>query len=348
MMNVAYDVTALARSPHGGIAQVCRHTALQAVGHPAVSADAWYRGRLTTDHDSTGLPPLRQQQVFLRFFGRGYDIAHGLCHRMPALKAKMYVYTVHDVWSLYPNEYQPPGFQEKVGKRMMREIAAADFVITDSDATRRSLLDLGLIPETKCATVHLGVSLPELVPEREASGPTGRPYVLFVGRLETRKNLAHVARAVADVPGLDLVLVGEPGYGYEETVKPALSILPSERLHVLKNVTAENLAHLYRGAVATLLPSWEEGFGMPILEAMVNGSPVITSDCSASAEIADGAAVLVVPSDPKPTTEVLRRLLDDSGYRQKLAELGLARAAQFRWTDYYENLVGIYHCLLES
>ncbi len=233
---------------------------------------------------------------------------------------------------------------------MRREIARADLVITDSECTRERLPAMELVETDRCRTVPLGVHVPPyngLPPEtREVVRPPGRPYVLFVGRLENRKNLGHVLAAVAPLTQLDLVLVGEPGFGYEENIRGLLERFPHDRRHLFSRVPTAELAGLYFGAIATLLPSLEEGFGLPILEAMAHKSPVITSNCSACAEVAGEAAIKVDPAEPDQSQTALRRLLHDSVWRSSLVEAGLKRADLFSWSRYFENPLSAYRSLL--
>ncbi len=351
MIRIGYDVTALAHSAHGGIAQVCLHTLRQAGRNPDLDAHGYYRSGRPSEELISELS-LKKMSLGDRWWGRSFDIVHGLCHRLPRLRGHRSVYTLYDVWSLYPNRYQSPSFQKKIGARMRRELTSVDFVVTNSETTRTNLLELDLVPPEKVGVSHLGVetsfdnddppvppALTELVTTR---------YVLFVGRLEYRKNLGHVVDAVASLAGVNLVLVGQPGYGYEDHVSLHLSKFDGARLHLFSKVTYAELAILYRHAVATLLPSWEEGFGLPILEAMSHGSPVITSNCSAAAEVAAEAAVLVDPDDPVAGCEAVQRLLEDPPYRDMLIQAGLARAASFTWELYFERLVTIYRQLLDG
>lgn len=349
MIRVAFDVTSYLQSPYGGIAQTCLNTIHQASAHREVEACAYYRRGKSGRVDLFGVPLIRMPLLPLAP-AKEYDVVHALCHRRPRLKGRNLVYTVHDVWSLVPNNYQSAAFQRKVGRRMRREIARADLVITDSECTRESLLALELVETDRCRTVPLGVRIPQyndLTSEKSKVARTpDRPYVLFVGRLENRKNLGHVLAAVAPLSQLDLVLVGEPGFGYEENIRGLLDRFPHDRRHLFSRVPPAELAGLYFGATATLLPSLEEGFGLPILEAMAHKSPVITSNCSACAEVAGEAAIKVDPADPDQSRAALQRLLHDSVWRSSLVEAGLKRAGMFSWSRYFENLISAYRSLL--
>lgn len=351
MIRIGYDVTALAHSAYGGIAQVCLHTLRQAGRNPDMDAHGYYRSGRPSEEVNRELS-LKKMSLGDRWWGESFDIVHGLCHRLPRLRGRRSVYTLHDVWSLYPNRYQSPSFQKKIGARMRRELTLVDFVVTDSETTRTNLLELDLAPPEKVAAAHLGVETP---PENDdppvppaLADLVATKYVLFVGRLEYRKNLGHVVDAVASLPGVNLVLVGQPGFGYEESVKEQLGRIDSARLHLFDQVNDHELSVLYRHAIATMLPSWEEGFGLPILEGMSHGSPVITSNCSAATEVAAEAAVLVPPDDPATSRAAVERLLEDPPFRDMLIHAGRVRAATFTWERYIERLVEIYQQVLDG
>ncbi len=344
MIRVGYDVTSLALSPYGGIARVCYHTLTEALKHDRVEPVGFYRSG-KPGRDLENLPLVRSRTISPERF-RKFDIAHGLCHRLPGLRAKRFVYTLHDVWSLYPNRYQPPHFQKKVAARMKRDLTRSDCIISDSNTTRDNLLKLELVPAEKVYVAHLGVhaTAPVSGDATTQLSPvlSDQKYILCVGRMEYRKNLPHIIEAIRNLPKIHLVIVGEPGFGYDETVKPALDSFDNDRLHLFDRLPRDLVADLYRHAVALLLPSWEEGFGMPILEAMAHGCPVVTSNCSASAEIGGDAAVLVDPSSPAESAEAVERLIDDPEHRSRLIKAGYERAAGFTWERYFCRLFTIY------
>ncbi len=245
-----------------------------------------------------------------------------------------------------PNPYQPAPFQKKLEVRMRNDIFRSDLIIADSEWTRRKLLELDLVAPDKCVAIPLGVSIPSIPTDADISAPVrpvlSQSYVLFVGRIENRKNLGHIVDAVMPLKNLSLVIVGEPGFGYDDIAVRDLARFPSERLIRFSRLAQADLTALYQHATATLLPSWEEGFGMPVLEAMAAGSPVITSDRSSCAEVAGDAGVLVSPDEPSASTEALRRLLDDQPYRHALIAAGTHRAREFTWERYGGTLTQLY------
>jgi glycosyltransferase involved in cell wall biosynthesis len=161
------------------------------------------------------------------------------------------------------------------------------------------------------------------------------PYVLGVGTLEPRKNLPRLIEAFASLPqdlraGRRLVLVGASGWDTDATT--AAIARHGDVVRALGHVAEEDLPALYRGADVVACPSLYEGFGLPVLEAMAAGAPVLTSDRSSLPEVAGDAAVLVDPTDTAAIAAGLRRLLGDRALRERLAGLGRERARAFSWT----------------
>jgi len=349
MIAVAYDVTSLAENPHAGIAQVCRHTLDEAARSPVVEPLALYRHG---DPAYIGPPGVATRRIgwLDRFRSARWDILHALGHRIPLVRPRRLVYTLHDVWSLYPNPYQSPEFQRRIGPRMRAELPKADMVVAVSEATRNKLLELGLIEPSRCQVVPNGVACSETVATPDTEPPAAdlvpRRFVLFVGRIEVRKNLKHIVEAVRPLENLKLVVVGEPGFGGDKIIEH-LAALPSTRLVHFQRLPETQLDWLYRHALAVLLPSWEEGFGLPILEAMIRGCPVITSNCSGSAEVGGKAALLVDPHEPSQSRHHLERLRDDPAYRGERVADSLVRAGQFSWGKSFELLLEVYRHVLQ-
>ncbi len=235
---------------------------------------------------------------------------------------------------------------------MQKELLKADVIVTISEWTRSQLLGLELVDADKCVVVRLGAASPDSPPPASGRCDVNRwlpkPYVLFVGRIEVRKNISHLVEAVMPLSQLNLVIVGEPGFGYEDIVARHLARFPSDRLRILSRVPVHELELLYHNATAMLLPSWEEGFGLPILEAMARGCPVITSSCSAASEVGIGGAILVDPAEPAESREALSRLCEDAAYRNRWRQAGLAHCSKFSWSKYFEDLVSVYRLVLSN
>ena len=291
--------------------------------------------------------PLKKTSLLDKFKNSNIDIAHSLCHHPFPVKANFSVYTVHDVWSFKKNNYQDESFSKKIGKRMIQEINKADHVVTISQTTLDNLLKFDIISPDKCSSVPLGV---EPLEKKQTINAKVVPllklnYILYVGCLEIRKNIKHLLDAVASFSDIHLVIAGSSGYGYDETIKPLLRNFPQERLHVIHKVERSDLAYLYESAFATLYPTWEEGFGLPILEAMVHGCPIITSNRSANAEVGGDAAILINPEYHHESKLAIEHLRDDDTYRRGKIEEGLQHAKKYSWSSYIDNLYKLYKSL---
>ena len=239
------------------------------------------------------------------------DLLHCPTFRGPFASAVPVVVTVHDLAVL-----RHPGTFNLWTRRysrlaVPRVVRAARLVIAVSEFTRRELVDLLHVPEERIRVIPNAVGAPFVPEGRAAEGD----YVLAVGTLEPRKNLA-AAQQAAQRLGVELRVVGAQGWG---------------GVHIdgwLGRVTDERLAELYRGARCLVYPSLYEGFGIPVLEAMACGTPVVTSAGGATEEVAGGSAVLVDPLDVASIAEGLQQA---AARRDELAARGLERARAFTW-----------------
>jgi glycosyltransferase involved in cell wall biosynthesis len=219
--------------------------------------------------------------------------------------------TLHDLALLRRPELFPLWHRLSGRAGLVRVARAAGRVLAVSEFTKREAVELLGLPEERVIVIGNAVD-PVFSPEgRRAEGE----YVLAVGTLEPRKNLARVVEATRRA-GLELRVVGARGWGGVQTPGWA------------GEVPDEQLAELYRGAQAFAFPSLYEGFGIPVLEAMACGAPVVTSRGGATEEVASGAAVLV---DPLDIDAIAAGLQEADRRRAELRALGLARAQAYSW-----------------
>ncbi len=205
-------------------------------------------------------------------------------------------------------------------------LAAARRIIAVSEFTRRELIELLHVPEEKIRVVPNGVD-----DEFTRDGPAADgDYVLAVGTLEPRKNLPSLVEA-ARRSQVELRVVGARGWGGVE--------VEGNGVRWLGEVSDAELARLYRGARCVAYPSLYEGFGIPVLEAMACGTPVVTSRGTAMEEVADGAAVLV---DPNDSAELAAGIERAAAQRDELVARGLERARAFRWDAIADATVAVY------
>jgi alpha-1,3-rhamnosyl/mannosyltransferase len=287
------------------------------------------------------------------------DVFHGLNYFLPAQRGKAaLVVTVHDLSALRHPEWHPArrGLVHRAALR--RTIRAVDRVITDTEAIRRELVaDLGAPPE-KVSAIHpapvqgFGPRDPaELKPILDRWGLSPGEYLLFAGAIEPRKNLIRLVEAVATLQTRrrgtpPLILVGPPGWRNREILDGAAGAAPGVRY--LGYVPPEELAALMAGCSAFVMPSLYEGFGLPVLEAMASGVPVVTSRGGALEEVAGDAAVLVDPRDRESIALGIASVLDDAARRETLVRGGLARAAQFTWERTARETLRVYEQAVAS
>ncbi len=258
-------------------------------------------------------------------------LVHAPDHVCPEPLGWRTVLTVHDLAFLrLPETHAPQSRAYYAG--LFRSVRRAVRTICVSHATRDDLLELtGADPQT--VRVIYEAPDPCYVPDGPAA-PAERPYLVFTGTIEPRKNLARVLHALATLaPGRrpELRIAGAAGYRAAEVLALPAQLGIAGDVRFLGPRPTSEVAALYRGAVALIFPSLLEGFGLPIVEAMACGAPVITSNRSSMAEVAGGAAVLVDPEDVEAIAAAITRLMECPSERENLRRRGLARAAQFSW-----------------
>jgi glycosyltransferase involved in cell wall biosynthesis len=264
---------------------------------------------------------------------------HGLNQRLTATPYPARVVTIHDLFPLTSREYSKPEFQRHFSEVLEQTIARADRIIAVSDATRRQLLQhTAAVPE-KIRVVHHGADPPRIPSDSEQNTFRERvlglqpeeKYFLNVGTIQVRKNVLNLALALGRLPGYRLVLAGGEGYGAEQILARIEKEGLGSRVIRLGHASADQLRLLYSTASALVFPSLEEGFGMPILEAMSYRLPVITSNSSSMPEVAGDAALLVDPLSVSEIGEAMRRVAEDSVLAADLARRGLERVKLFSW-----------------
>jgi glycosyltransferase involved in cell wall biosynthesis len=246
------------------------------------------------------------------------------------------VITVHDLAFAAMPETVSPATLDGLREHLPRTLYHADLLIAVSDATAGDLVDRLSMSPRSIRTIHEGVD-PGFADGAAKDPPdeTPKSYVLFVSTLEPRKNVIGVVRAFRLMVEWgyqgDLVLVGRWGWR-TDTIRAEIESSPvRNRIHHLDYVDRPELAALYGAADALLFPSWLEGFGLPLLESMACGTPVVTSGTAAMPEIAGPAAVYVDPESPHSIASATTALLRDPQHRDRLVALGRERARKFSW-----------------
>ena len=242
---------------------------------------------------------------------RGLEILHCTTFRGPLRAPVPFTVTLHDL-ALVRHPELFPRWHRLSGRAGIGRVArAADRVLAVSEFTKREAVELLEVPPERVTVIGNAVD-----PVFSPDGPAAEgEYVLAVGTLEPRKNLPRVAAAAVRA-GVELRVAGAEGWGGVEASG------------ALGEVSDEELAALYRGALCLVFPSLYEGFGIPVLEAMACGTPVVTSAGGATEEVAGGAAVLV---DPFDVDAIAAGIAEAAARRGELHALGLARAGSYSW-----------------
>jgi len=286
------------------------------------------------------------------------DLCHFTNFLGPYFTSAPYVVTFHDMTlELLPECHT---WKKRLLTRALSpEIArGARLIITPSQSAKRDLSRLFAIPEDKIRAIpHAPDSQFRPRRDRESLARIEKrygirtPYLLYVGTLEPRKNLMRAmtafSRVSARYPDHSFYLAGELGWRSKELLRTLEAIPNRDRVARLGYVAEDDLAALYSNAELFIYPSLYEGFGFPVIEAMACGAPVVTSNTSSLAEIADGAALLVDPHDTAAIAEAMDRALGDEAERERLRLAGLARARSFSWERSTRETLKVYEEALE-
>ena len=268
------------------------------------------------------------------------DVVHATTWAVPPRSAPLVV-TVHDLAFLHePGHFSARG--NAYFRRALEQVRrSADVIITPSRQTAQDCAEVGL-PEERIRVVPHGFDPVQVAPEgvRAFRARTGlhRPYLLWTGTREPRKNLPRLLAAfelVRSSVELDLVLAGPVGWGTEPGAPPP----GDDRVHVLGPLSNQDLHAAYAGAELFVYPSLREGFGLPVLEALSHGVPVVTSTGSPMADVVGDAGLCVDPTDVEALAAAIRAAADD---RADLAARALPRSRQFSWQTAAEQTVSAY------
>jgi glycosyltransferase involved in cell wall biosynthesis len=279
----------------------------------------------------------------------GNQVLHGLHYELPYRASLPQVVTVHDLTMVTHPEWHEPAKVRYFGWAMRRAVQAADRVLCVSATTARDLAEhLGVAPDrvdvTPLGTDLTPASERAIADLRARLGLDG-PFLVGLGTLEPRKDLPTLVRAFAtlarDLPH-HLVLAGLPGWGAGELAAAVEASGVADRIHLPGYVSEADKAALLSGADLLVYPSRYEGFGLPVLEAMACGTPVVTTTGGSLPEIAGDAALLVEPGDPGQLAAAVVKLLSDQAAWSDLARRGSARAAGFTWERCAEQTVAAY------
>lgn len=362
-------------SPLTGIGQYVKALMLKLQGAGHVDANYFYAGSWSAKLRNSPLHASANQLKIAvrRFVPNAYELSRWLQQKRFAdglknFKADVYhepnflafdfdgptVVTVHDLsWIRYPQAH-PAERVRAMNKYFKPSLERASKIITVSYFVKRELIDWFGVEESKIHPIHLAAeplfspSTPQETSDfLQRFGLVHGQYWISVGTLEPRKNLSYVIDAFLKLPAADrkrcpLVVVGMLGWGYQSLLLKLDSLIQSGEVIYTGYLPRMEQAALMSGAKALLYPSLYEGFGLPLVEAMQCGVPVVAANASCLPEVLGGVGVLVDPHDASHLANAMQELLDDPRTCERLGALALVRSREFSWQRCAEQTLAVY------
>ncbi len=339
------DLTPAIRAPGSGVGQTAQRS-FDAIRSLAPEIQAASRTRTPGAH---WIHPVE------RLMGRKGVLYHSFEHRMSPFMKGTRLLSIHDLWTLKPgNAWQSAEFQARQAPLLAQAIRRADWITTPSRAVLRQLHERFPSVRGRSQYIPWGPTIDLNTPIRHSPGSSAtlplpqRPFFLTVANLEVRKNLSMIIEATRGLSGFDWVFAGRPGHGSEQIIR-MIHGAGNEGgigIHLHQNLSTSQLHELYRRCEAVVLPSHDEGFGLPALEAAVFGRPLILSNIEPFREIAVDAALYF---DPVHGCDALRahllQLLEDSSLSRRLSVQATVRASLFSWEKTARSFVEVYEKL---
>jgi O-antigen biosynthesis alpha-1,2-mannosyltransferase len=324
--------------------------------HPRDEFFFCYRPKQWTHAARPSIPNVRRRLLQPPFPTFSADVFHALNQRVDRRLATKVVSTFHDLFVI-TGEYSSPEFRTRFTEQARRAAINSDLIIAVSEFTAKQVSGLLQFDSSRIRVVPHGVR--QHVVKHDSQHDSQREnMILFVGALQARKNVLRLIDAFELLPPNSgeepwaespwrLVLAGAPsGYEAGRIIDRIEKSVCRDRIELAGYVSESELERLYSRASIFALPSLDEGFGIPVLEAMAHGVPVVTSNRSALVEVAGNAALLVDPYSTEELESALRQLTTDPALRAKLAGLGSARANCYTWDRAVQATYSIYQELV--
>ncbi len=262
------------------------------------------------------------------------------------------IITIHDIlFETHPEFFT---FLFKIRSKVLIRLAAkkAKHIFTVSNYTKNTIVQLYKISENKITVIYNAVSDRYNTSYRAKEllnhlGLEYKKYILTVGRNDPRKNFKTLLKAFSQLPKNTPPLVIISNSNIKNLTNTVNKFNLTKRVKVLSSISDKELPIFYQNALIFIYPSYAEGFGMPILEAMASGTCVIASKTTAMLEIADGSALLINPDDPKELEEAIKSVISDKKIRTKFEDAGLIRLTDFSWNNSSNILANFYTSLIK-
>jgi len=356
-VRIALDATYSVDSHPSGIAVYSREL-LSGIAHthPGDEFLFCYRPKQWTHASRPIFPNVRRRLLQPPLPTFTADLFHALNQRVDRRQARKIVSTFHDLFVM-TGEYSSPEFRTRFTEQARLAAENSDLIIAVSEFTAKQVNSLLQFDSSRIRVVPHGVHQPAGAPEPQHDSHREN-IILFVGALQTRKNVIRLIEAFEAVAGNPrdqglvenpwrLVLAGAPsGYQAGHIINRIEKSICRGRIELAGYVSQSELETLYSRASIFALPSLDEGFGIPVLEAMAHGVPVVTSNRSALVEVAGDAALLVDPYVVEELHCALKRLMHDPELRKKFSDLGRARAKCYTWDRALQATYSVYRELV--
>jgi alpha-1,3-rhamnosyl/mannosyltransferase len=365
-------------SPHTGIGSYTKNLALALKSNPEIDTHFFYGSHVSKDIRMNPLPgiskaksivkkfipkPYEMMRLMQQFYFSGatksedFDLYHDPSFKPLSFRGPI-VITVHDLSPMHYPDTHPKDRVLDFEKNLPKSLQRAERILVDSDFIRNEIIrEFGFAD--KIHTVHLGVD-PSFHPRNEEDisktlssyGLQYKKYILAVGTIEPRKNLIAAIKAyqklgAAICEEYPLVIIGMRGWE-NSFFDSEMKNTDTKNILMPGFMPQENLLHLYSGASLFVYPSLYEGFGLPVLEAMASGVPVITSNCSSLPEVAGDAGILINPQDIDSISQNMENCLSSTEFASTLSRQGIQRAKEFTWDRCAKETFAVYQKAIKS
>ncbi len=317
-----------------------------AQAHPDAEYSFCYRPHRFRQSFSETIPRNCRRTILWKSWPRSAGLFHGLNQRIDSPRHRRTVATFHDLFVM-TGDYSTPEFRRRFSDQARTAAERSDLIITVSRFTAGQVQELLKVEPSRIRVIPHGATA--RIPQASSRIRERQQLILFVGALQRRKNIVRLVEAFeATAPGWKLVLAGSLGFGAEEILARIERSPRKADIQTPGYVPDAALEELFQSASVFAFPSLDEGFGMPVLDAMASGVPVLTSNASALREVSGDAALLVDPNDVESIAVGLRRLTRDQTLRDELIRKGLERSKEFKWENAVEQTWNVYGELLSG
>ncbi len=366
-MRIGIDLRLHAYAP-GGISRYARRLSLELahlVAPGTLSLVAHRRDPAPPEAHGTRLyrawtpphHPLERWSLGTELLPLRLDLLHSTDFIPPVWGARRFIVTIHDLNFFYYPEYLTADARRYYNDQIGWAVERADAILADSYATQRDLEEMLGVPPERVTVVHLAADAifrpqrPEEVEPILRRYELAPGYLLFVGTWEPRKNLPGLLEALALLHAggerRTLVIAGRPGWLYDDVFARVQALGLEPWVRFIEAPPVEDLIALMNGALLLTMPSFYEGFGLPALEAMQCGTPVVVADRASLPEVVGDAGLLVDPEDPASIAGAFARIAEDADLRAALRIRGRAQAGKFAWSKTAGETLKVYRRVVE-